>query len=460
MPRSGRFERRLLVALVLFSLIPTVLVMGVGTLILREAVSLQTTPAGWERLRETGRVLLDRAEESGDPDLVDAARAHRDELSLSVQQAQRWGYLNRRIMRVIPWIALAFFGTLTFLAVRWARRTARGFASPIAELVGWSARIGRGESLPPPSAEENDASGEFAVLRQSFRTMTAELEASRERALEAARMKASISLARGVAHELKNALTPLRLAVRVLQANRGLDSELHEPLEVIDAESRRLEGLALAFSRFGQPPEGPRSPIDLRELLESIGRTHVPPGIDFILETAPSGDGRPDRNFAVVDGYHEALTRAIGNIVLNAVEAITDHGTGGVITARLRECDATAEIELADSGPGLPADADGRLWDADFTTKSRGTGLGLALVRQTILAHGGSIEARSGTGPEGGAVFLIRLPLAQSASAKPSGSEGAPTSESPVGSGNGRGGAVADLSAFGGASDRRPDRAG
>ena len=67
MLRPGRFERRLLIALVLFSVIPTLLLVGVGTIILREAVSLQTTPAGWERLGETGRVLLEQAARSDDP---------------------------------------------------------------------------------------------------------------------------------------------------------------------------------------------------------------------------------------------------------------------------------------------------------------------------------------------------------------------------------------------------------
>src|SRR5690606_20463331 len=116
MRRSGRFERRLLVALVLFSLVPTMLLAGVGTYLLRETVSLQTTPAGWERLAESGQALLERAETSGDSSLLAASAQHRAELRESVQQAQRWGYLNRRVLEVLPWVAIGFIAILATLA--------------------------------------------------------------------------------------------------------------------------------------------------------------------------------------------------------------------------------------------------------------------------------------------------------------------------------------------------------
>src|SRR5690606_7601359 len=141
----------------------------------------------------------------------------------------------------------------------------------------------RGEPLPPPDATQREETGDFATLRASFRSMERELHASRARALEAARMRASVSLARGVAHELKNALTPLRLAARTLRHAAGLSDATRAPLDVIDAESQRLESLARAFSQFGRPPEGPRSPVDLVELVQYIARTHVPGAVNLEL---------------------------------------------------------------------------------------------------------------------------------------------------------------------------------
>jgi len=401
MRRSGWFERRLLVALVLFSLVPTLAVVGAGTWILRETASLQSTPAGWERLGETGRSLLDAAEATGDPALAETARLHREELSVSIQQAQRWGYINRRALTVLPWVSLAFVATVTLLGIRWARRTARAFARPINELVGWSGRIARGEPLPP-EATKHAGAGEFTVLRDSLRTMAAEIESARAREVESARMRASVALARGVAHELKNALTPLRLAVRALQADRSLSDDSREPLEVIEAESDRLQALARAFAQFGRPPEGPRSPIDLVEMFAYLGRTHLSEAVRFELHPA---DGP-----IFVTGYHDSLKRAFTNLILNAVEAMAPEG--GLVRVTIGTGPrGNVEVRIVDTGPGLPSGFEERVWDPDFTTKARGTGLGLALVRQTILAHGG--EIRVAGAPDGGTVFTVTLPAAE-----------------------------------------------
>ncbi len=403
MRQSGWFERRLLVALILFSLVPTLLLVGVGTAILGEAVSLQTTPAGWERLGATGRVLLDLAEQADEPELAAAAARHREELTSSIQQAQRWGYLNRRVLRVLPWAAVAFVGILTFLGVRSARRTARELSSPIQELAGWATAIGRGDPLPPDAPHRVSAAGEFAVLRDSFRTMARELEESRARELEAERVRAAVGLGRAVAHELKNALTPLRLAVRTLQRSAtGRSQDDGEAIMVIESESQRLEELARAFAQLGRPPEGPASDVDIVELLDHLARTHLPERIGYRLN---SHEGPLQ-----VHGHYEALSRVFANLLLNAVEAIGPDEAGTIQVEVVRLAGGEVRISITDSGPGLPKGIEDRIWDPDFTTKGRGTGLGLALVRQTVFAHGGSVSA--GAAPHGGAEFSVILPTA------------------------------------------------
>jgi signal transduction histidine kinase len=400
MIRSGRFERRLVIALVLFSLIPTLLLVGLSTLVLREAISLQTTPAGWERLGETGRELLERAEASGDPALAESARRHREELASSIQQAQRWGYLNRRVLAVLPWLSGGLVLTLLVLGLRSARGIARELARPIRELVGWSRRVGRGEPLPPPDPLDPEEGGEFGVLRQSLRGMAHELEASRERALEAASVRASVTLARGVAHELKNALTPLRLAVHTLRSRAPAGVLEREAIEVIEAESERLDGLARAFSQFGRPPEGVASEVDLVELLDYVGRSHLPGQVEWRL--VPEGEVPP------VHGHYESLSRAFANLILNAVEAMGDQG--GTLQVTLHANGGRqVEVRIADDGPGLPPGSESRIWEADFTTKPRGTGLGLALVRQAVHAHSGHVAASNRAA--GGAEFVVVLPL-------------------------------------------------
>jgi signal transduction histidine kinase len=229
--------------------------------------------------------------------------------------------------------------------------------------------------------------------------MAAELEATRARALEAERVRASVALARGVAHELKNTLTPLKLAVRTLQQTPQLGAAGRESLEVIEAESQRLDALARAFSQFGRPPEGPPSEIDISELLDHLARTHLPPQVERRFH------GNPDT--PSVNGYYEPLSRAFANLLLNAAEALGDAG-GSVEIVVDHTPEGEVEIRISDTGPGLPADSADRIWDPDFTTKARGTGLGLSLVRQTIHAHGGRISAADRGG--GGAEFRVHLP--------------------------------------------------
>ena len=156
-------------------------------------------------------------------------------------------------------------------------------------------------------------------------------------------------------------------------------------------------------------PAGPRSPVDVRELIAGLLASDVPAGIETSLEADP--------DLPLLEGYYEALVRTFRNLILNAVEALARGGRGGHITVEVRRVagerpdvpDAVA-VSVLDDGPGLPPDVGERIFEPDFTTKSGGTGLGLALVRQAVAAHGGEVRARNR--PHGGAEFYVRLPVA------------------------------------------------
>jgi signal transduction histidine kinase len=159
--------------------------------------------------------------------------------------------------------------------------------------------------------------------------------------------------------------------------------------------------MARTFSQLGRLPEGPTSEIDLAEMLGALLASDLPETIRGTLDA--------EEDVPLVDGHLEALSRAFRNLLGNSVEALTDRSDGRIdVSLTLRN--DTVEIAIADNGPGI-AEADStRLWDPDFTTKKRGTGLGLALVRQTVRAHGGDVFLRA---TEDGTCFVVLLPVKQ-----------------------------------------------
>jgi two-component system nitrogen regulation sensor histidine kinase NtrY len=396
MARRRPFERRLRRALLLFSVLPSLLLVGLGAYAVARAVQLSDAEDAWERAGASGGELIRRAEQSGDPALARAAERHRNELEASITNARRWDYLLSRTVALIPLAGLLVGGVLAFLALRASRGMGRRLSHPVEELAGWAAMVGRREALPADDGEA--AADEFAVLRDAFRRMAAELEVSRERELEAERARTWVGMARRVAHELKNPLTPMRFALHTLR--RSADRpDAREALEVLEAESARLEELARTFAQLGRMPDGPPSEVDVREMLDYLLRTHLPPQVEHDLR-AP--DALP-----CVTGHHDALSRAFANLLLNAGEVVAQAG-GGSVTVEVREADGQVEVRVLDDGPGIAPEHVARVWEPDFTTKTRGTGLGLALVRQTVQAHGGRVWARNR--PGGGAEFGVALP--------------------------------------------------
>ena len=239
------------------------------------------------------------------------------------------------------------------------------------------------------------------ALRQSLRRASLELLAGRERALQQERIRAWGEMARRIAHEMKNPLTPLRLAAHRLNEATEHSAQVVEPLRVIEEETRRLEQLAHEFSLLGRPATGPRSAVDVVELLTSLAQTDVPAGIRIQLQAA---DELP-----LVLADYNALQQALRNVIRNAVEAVASRPDGYIaIAVDLPQANGQLRLTFGDNGPGFPPGSAERAFLPDYTTKPRGTGLGLAIARQTIEEHGGTISAASGAA--GGAQVEIILP--------------------------------------------------
>jgi nitrogen fixation/metabolism regulation signal transduction histidine kinase len=201
---------------------------------------------------------------------------------------------------------LALVLALAVLALSYwaARQLSRGFSRPIRDLVGWTDMIARNEPLPPPDPRGHRGVQEFALLRDALRKMALELEERRQEAIHAAKLRSWTEMARRVAHELKNPLTPMKMAAATVTRMEGKAAQ--EAGAVLLEEIGRLDEMARTFSQFGRMPEGPASQVDVTELLEGLVVQHH-------LEGSRGSGGAPriefhaDPDLPLVRGHYDAL---------------------------------------------------------------------------------------------------------------------------------------------------------
>ena len=364
----------------------------------------------------TDRVLVDRLR----LDVIDVGG-----LSLYVGldrsgiERVRSGIIGRAVLvGILSVIFAVILGSLV------ARRVVR----PIEDLADAAARVARGD-LSARVADPHTG-GEVQALVDAFNLMARDLEGGQRRLLQAERVAAWQEIARGLAHELKNPLTPILSAMDVIRRARQLgradfDAILQEQASAVVEEVMRLKELADAFARFARLPEKRPEPLPVDELFDhalALYASGIP--VERSLEA-----GLPP-----LQADRTQLLTVLTNLVKNAVEAMegtpVEHRRLAV-GARVDHVDGSdggdgndgadvMVITVDDAGPGIAADVVDRLFTPYVTTKgSRGTGLGLALSHRIIVEHQGSIEAS--TSALGGARFTVRLPVTAPVMAAPRG---------------------------------------
>jgi signal transduction histidine kinase len=390
------FRQRIFVILVALTAVPTALAVVGWALAVRTVAPSAGARVALEEMAASARQMVDRVDTTHlTPRERAAFREHLEHLSNSVTLARRADAYLRYYAGGFAAVVILFGALVVIAAVRLARHLSRQLSRPIDELVGWTGLIRR--RIPLPAGPPTRGAPEFAALRQALRELATALEAARERELEGERLRAFREVARRVAHEIKNPLTAMRIAVDQLRRSGDhADGRTGISVEVMGAETERLERLAREFADFGRLPEGPKSEVDLVDLLTDLGKTAVPPEVEFSIRA----NGEPCRLL----GHYDPLRRAFANLLRNASEAMAGHGSIDVAVSR----DGPGlVVTIADHGAGIPDDLRQQVFEPYFTTKRDGTGLGLALVRQTIEAHNGTISVAAT--PGGGATFSIVL---------------------------------------------------
>jgi two-component system, NtrC family, nitrogen regulation sensor histidine kinase NtrY len=278
---------------------------------------------------------------------------------------------------------------------------------------------------------------ELTDLARTFNRMIAEMAQSRARIEFLQRVGAWQDMAQRLAHEIKNPLTPIQLAVQECHKKYGGDDPryrqlLDATLEIVEEEVGTLRRLVGNFSEFARLPHAElveaNLPDFLRDCENSLGHLEDPSLGEGSPDNEPLGQNVvirwevPDEPIKVaVD--RQMLRRVLVNLVRNGVQAIrdarmrksspgdlvTEDGVlGHVVVSAQREGEG-ARIVVEDDGPGIADSVRGRIFDPYFTTKADGTGLGLAIVKKVVVEHGGEIEATASR-RLGGARFVLRLP--------------------------------------------------
>jgi len=268
-----------------------------------------------------------------------------------------------------------------------------------------------GISMAVLSVEFLEASGGGLVIRLK------DPEATRQigRHLQTAdRLSAISRLTGGVAHEVKNPLNAILMHVELakMKLNHG-DYDLQPQMEVISSEILRLDRVVKTFLDFTKPVELHAAETNLQSLVQDIADLARPQAeaSDIVLTVLQNDEPVT----VMVDP--DLLKQAMLNIVVNAIEAMSESSApnaGRSLRIESNVRGSSAEIRVADTGPGVPLDLREKIYNLYFTTKARGSGIGLAMTFQIVQLHDGTIEFATETGK--GTTFTIRLPISVVAS--------------------------------------------
>ena len=307
--------------------------------------------------------------------------------------------------------ALLITGTIMIAIALAARR----LTEPIKHLIEQTEEIARGNLDARVAITTND---EIAVLGDSFNKMAEDLKASNKRLIQAEKTAAWREMARQVAHEIKNPLTPIKLSAQLIERawsdrHEDFPAILRESVATICSQTESLRKIASDFSNYAAFTPGDRKPVSMRKIIEECVKLYSNRAASGI---AVSADVLFDDSVEVrVDA--DEMKRVFLNLFNNAFEAMPDGGalTVSAIALDNEKLGRVVDVRVKDDGRGIPEDVQRRLFEPYFTTRSSGTGLGLAIAKRTIESYGGTIGIQSQEGV--GTTVAMLVPIYDRAAA-------------------------------------------
>jgi signal transduction histidine kinase len=304
---------------------------------------------------------------------------------------------QRRMATTIAAVAVAGIAFVLLLG----HGLGRAITTPIRELVTVAGKVADGDLTQSVIVRTDD---EVGRLGRAFNDMTTQLRGSQEELLEHERLATAGQMAATFAHEIRNPLSSIKMMLQ-LAGEQTAEEKTARYVENTLEEIDRLNGIVEEMLDFARPAPLTLQPtrVDetMRDVLELMSANLTRHGIGVTLRSDAS---------LVAQADPEALKRAFLNILLNAAQAQPD---GGEVAVSIATSDAVVSIVVEDGGPGLSDEAMASLFRPFHTTKTRGSGLGLATTKGLVERHGGELIVENG--PAGGARVTIRLPGATEA---------------------------------------------
>jgi len=300
-------------------------------------------------------------------------------------------------------LGLLGLGIAILLGALWSSQVSR----PVERLAAYSRKLAKGE-WDEPLDEATVA--ELSALAEALDQMRQDLTTYRDKLVRSERHAAWSEMARKVAHEVKNPLTPIAISVADLKRSYELQRPdfpaiLNQAVRTIGEEVESLKKMLQEFSDFARLPSPSLTPSSVTGILtdvETLYRHEAEAGrLDVALP-------RPDVSVTLDPAQ---IRQALVNLVQNGFEAM---GGRGKVTVAARTDNGSLEVAVSDTGPGLTAEQKARLFMPGFTTKAQGSGLGLTMVERIVNDHGGTVSVESETGK--GTTIRMKLPLRHEAS--------------------------------------------
>ncbi len=323
----------------------------------------------------------------------DAERAQQISDALSLLAAYR--FERESILRSYVMPFLLVYAALIVVALFVAAFVSNRLARPLEQVARAATDVAEGDL----TVRVADAPrGEVGDLVRSFNDMVLRLQQQRSELARLEKLSAWRDMARVLAHEIKNPLTPILLAVQQTRSSYDGADEAHAEIlsdceTIVTEEVEGLRGLVRSFSDFARPPQPEIKPVEVNDLICGLERLY--------------GDRLECHCETIVWPLDTAqIKRVLINLIDNALTACEHAGSEPHVQLTAAAADAL-RITVQDKGEGIPEENRARIFEPDFTTRSTGMGLGLAITAGIVEAHGGRIEFT--TGPEG-TEFTVTLP--------------------------------------------------